>query len=130
MADMVRLPANPISEMTVDITAAIQGGKLVALVGPSGCGKSTALNLVAAVDPLEPSNIVDLGCGPGKLTASLLERWPGARIIGIDTSEEMIGAGIDVTDTRKTPDTIATAAGDLIGRKFDELMHIQCRNST
>lgn len=48
-------------------------------------------HLVAAVDRLEPSTIIDLGCGPGELTASLLERWPGARVIGIDSSEEMIG---------------------------------------
>jgi len=48
-------------------------------------------HLVAAVDHLEPSTVVDLGCGPGGLTATLLERWPKARITGIDTSEEMIG---------------------------------------
>jgi trans-aconitate 2-methyltransferase len=47
-------------------------------------------HLVAAVDHLEPSIVVDLGCGPGKLTAGLRKRWPGARIIGIDSSEEMI----------------------------------------
>jgi len=47
-------------------------------------------HLVAAVDHLEPETIVDLGCGPGELTATLLERWPTARISGVDTSEEMI----------------------------------------
>lgn len=48
-------------------------------------------HLVAAVAHLEPRHVADLGCGPGGLTASLLERWPAARILGIDTSEEMIG---------------------------------------
>jgi trans-aconitate 2-methyltransferase len=47
-------------------------------------------HLVASVAHLEPRSVVDLGCGPGGLTASLLERWPAARIIGIDNSEEMI----------------------------------------
>ena len=47
-------------------------------------------HLVAAVDHLEPEKVVDLGCGPGGLTATLLERWPEARITGVDTSEEMI----------------------------------------
>ena len=47
-------------------------------------------HLVAAVDHIEPSSIVDLGCGPGGLTASLLDHWPEARITGIDASEEMI----------------------------------------
>jgi trans-aconitate 2-methyltransferase len=47
-------------------------------------------HLVAAVDHLEASTIIDLGCGPGGLTATLLDHWPEARIKGIDTSEEMI----------------------------------------
>jgi trans-aconitate 2-methyltransferase len=47
-------------------------------------------HLVAAIDHLEPSTIVDLGCGTGKLTASLLDHWPGARITGIDSSAQMI----------------------------------------
>jgi trans-aconitate 2-methyltransferase len=47
-------------------------------------------HLVAAVDHLEPASVIDLGCGTGALTAALLERWPEARITGIDTSPEMI----------------------------------------
>ncbi len=47
-------------------------------------------HLVAAVADLDPRLVVDLGCGPGGLTATLLERWPAARIIGIDASQEMI----------------------------------------
>ena len=47
-------------------------------------------HLVAAVGHLDPSTVVDLGCGPGGLTATLLERWPAAQIVGVDTSQEMI----------------------------------------
>jgi trans-aconitate 2-methyltransferase len=47
-------------------------------------------HLVAAVNDLEPRIVVDLGCGPGGLTVTLLERWPEARITGVDTSEKMI----------------------------------------
>lgn len=47
-------------------------------------------HLVAAVDHLQPATVVDVGCGPGGLTATLLDRWPAARIVGIDTSQEMI----------------------------------------
>ena len=37
-----------------------------------------------------PGIVVDLGCGPGPLTLSLAQRWPGARIIGVDSSSEML----------------------------------------
>ena len=47
-------------------------------------------HLVAAIGELDPSVVVDLGCGPGLLTESLLERWPTAQIVGVDSSEEMI----------------------------------------
>jgi trans-aconitate 2-methyltransferase len=34
--------------------------------------------------------IVDLGCGPGHLTPVLRARWPKARIVGIDSSPQMV----------------------------------------
>jgi trans-aconitate 2-methyltransferase len=37
-----------------------------------------------------PSSVVDLGCGSGELTATLATRWPDARVLGIDSSPEMI----------------------------------------
>ena len=40
------------------------------------------VDLVARVDARAPSHVVDLGCGEGALTASLAQRWPGARVIG------------------------------------------------
>ncbi|MBF6044787.1 trans-aconitate 2-methyltransferase [Streptomyces sp. NRRL B-1677] len=47
-------------------------------------------DLLARVPVRDPARIVDLGCGPGNVTALLAERWPGARITGLDTSEEML----------------------------------------
>lgn len=37
-----------------------------------------------------PKRIVDLGCGPGNSAAVLAERWPGADIMGVDSSSVMI----------------------------------------
>jgi trans-aconitate 2-methyltransferase len=46
---------------------------------------------LAARIPLDaPSLIYDLGCGPGNSAAVLAERWPAARIVGVDNSPEML----------------------------------------
>ena len=37
-----------------------------------------------------PVQVVDLGCGPGNLTATLAERWPAAEVVGVDSSSEML----------------------------------------
>jgi trans-aconitate 2-methyltransferase len=47
-------------------------------------------DLLARLGDIQPATVVDLGCGPGNTTAQLVERWPKARITGIDSSEEMI----------------------------------------
>lgn len=47
-------------------------------------------DLLSRVGAERPRAVVDLGCGPGNLTATLASRWPGARIRGIDSSPEMI----------------------------------------
>jgi trans-aconitate 2-methyltransferase len=47
-------------------------------------------DLLARVRAENPALVVDLGCGPGDLTATLADRWPNARIVGLDNSPEMI----------------------------------------
>jgi trans-aconitate 2-methyltransferase len=49
-------------------------------------------DLVGRVAAEAPRVVVDLGCGPGTLTATLARRWPGGQIHGIDSSAEMIEA--------------------------------------
>jgi trans-aconitate 2-methyltransferase len=48
------------------------------------------VELLARVGADRPDDVVDLGCGPGNLTALLGARWPGARLRGLDSSPEMI----------------------------------------
>ncbi|UQN05843.1 methyltransferase domain-containing protein [Deinococcus sp. QL22] len=38
----------------------------------------------------QPRTVADLGCGTGHLTAALTERWSGARVLGLDSSAEML----------------------------------------
>ncbi len=49
-------------------------------------------DLIAQVAAENPRYVADLGCGPGNLTAVLAERWPRARVVGVDNSPEMIAA--------------------------------------
>ena len=51
------------------------------------------VELVARVGAESPQTVVDLGCGPGNLTALLRERWPHAALRGLDSSPEMIAPG-------------------------------------
>ena len=50
-----------------------------------------AVDLLARVALAAPRTIVDLGCGAGNVTNLLAARWPGAGIVGVDNSEEMLG---------------------------------------
>lgn len=51
--------------------------------------------LVARVPVDAPRQVVDLGCGPGRLTRRLAERWPAARVVGVDNSATMIAAAAE-----------------------------------
>lgn len=48
------------------------------------------VDLLARVGASSPGTVVDLGCGPGNLTRLLAERWPGARVTGVDSSTTMV----------------------------------------
>ena len=49
-----------------------------------------AVDLLNRVDLESPSVVYDLGAGAGNVTELLARRWPNARIIGVDNSEEML----------------------------------------
>ena len=65
------------------------------------------VELLARVGATAPRRVVDLGCGPGNLTRMLAERWPGADVLGLDSSAEMVqqasataGLRFEVADLR------------------------------
>ena len=48
-------------------------------------------DLLAMIDLRDGMRVVDLGCGSGELTARLADALPESDVVGIDSSEEMLG---------------------------------------
>jgi len=66
-----------------------------------------ALDLLARVPVAAPATVVDLGCGTGNVTCVLADRWPAARITGVDGSPEMLA------EARGTAPDIAWIEADI-----------------
>jgi trans-aconitate 2-methyltransferase len=49
-------------------------------------------DLLAAVPTAKADRVADIGCGPGNSTEILAARYPGAAVIGVDNSPDMIAA--------------------------------------
>lgn len=67
-------------------------------------------DLVGRIGHAAPRRVVDLGCGPGELTAVLARRWPNAEVVGLDASPEMIDRARALGDA---PPNLAFALGDV-----------------
>ena len=51
-----------------------------------------AIDLLTRVPLQQAERVADLGCGPGNSTRLLVERWPAAMVIGIDSSSDMLAS--------------------------------------
>jgi trans-aconitate 2-methyltransferase len=49
-----------------------------------------AIDLLGHVETTAPKLVYDLGCGAGNVTRLIAERWPEAKIVGVDGSAEML----------------------------------------
>jgi trans-aconitate 2-methyltransferase len=83
------------------------------------------VELVARVGAAAPRTVVDLGCGEGALTASLAQRWPGARVTGIDSSATMLAAAA----AHSVPGRIEFAQGDVRTWSADERPDVVISNA-
>ena len=84
-----------------------------------------AVDLAARID-INPSEIIDIGCGPGNSTRVVKNRFPNARAVGLDSSENMLEAA-----RRDNPDCEflkRDAGGDLseFSGKFDVVFSNAC----
>jgi trans-aconitate 2-methyltransferase len=67
------------------------------------------IDLLSRVHAEAPATVVDLGCGEGTMTATLADRWPGARVTGVDSSPEMLAAAA----SSAIPDRVEFTAADV-----------------
>jgi len=51
-----------------------------------------ARELLARVTLTDAARVYDLGCGPGNSTELLVERFPGAKVVGTDNAEAMLAS--------------------------------------
>ncbi|MBC7276273.1 methyltransferase domain-containing protein [Nocardioides sp.] len=80
------------------------------------------VDLLRRVGADRPKTVVDLGCGPGNLTALAAERWPDARVVGLDSSSAMIdkarasvdGVDFAVADLRDWADSAVPGSVDVL----------------
>src|SRR3954447_20721925 len=82
------------------------------------------VELVARIAAADPHRVVDLGCGPGNLTSLLADRWPGADVVGLDSSPEM------VERARGVDQRIAFDVADLRDWRPDEPVDVLVSNAT
>lgn len=81
------------------------------------------VDLLQRVGATAPRHVVDLGCGPGNLTALLAERWPGADVLGVDSSPEMLARAAAVPGVR-------AGLGDVRTWQPDEPVDVLLSNAT
>jgi trans-aconitate 2-methyltransferase len=82
--------------------------------------------LLARIGHPDPHEIIDLGCGPGTTTLHLLERWPDAHVVGIDSSPEMI----DHARPLESPGRLEFRHADLRQWKADKPVDVLITSAT
>jgi len=63
-----------------EVSLAVEGGELTAIMGPSGSGKSTLLNLIAGIDRPSGGRVLVAGEDLGRLNEARLARFRRARL--------------------------------------------------
>jgi trans-aconitate 2-methyltransferase len=71
-------------------------------------------DLLARVGAEMPRYVVDMGCGPGNLTATLAQRWPSAAVCGVDNSPQMIETARQLAPAASLRSAGASASGSVL----------------
>jgi trans-aconitate 2-methyltransferase len=80
-------------------------------------------DLVQRIPLIDAANAADIGCGPGNSTEVLRQRYPQARIVGVDSSPDMIEAA-----RQRLPD-VAFEVGDIREWRLEERLDVILANA-
>jgi trans-aconitate 2-methyltransferase len=78
--------------------------------------------LVARIAHPGAREVADLGCGPGTLTAELWDKWPAARVLGLDNSPEMLAEAHKIAVPGRVEFELADVAAWEPDRRFDVIV--------
>lgn len=88
------------------------------------------VDMVSRIDTSKPRRVVDLGCGPGNLTALLPARWPGADVLGIDSSKDMVDRALNDGASAGGVGGVRFELGDVRTWRADEPVDVLLANAT
>lgn len=85
-----------------------------------------AIDLAARIPLEDPSEIIDVGCGPGNSSRVLKNRFPDAHVLGADSSENMLTRARE--DNPDMDFVLLDAGGDMSGYdgRFDVVFSNAC----
>ena len=82
--------------------------------------------MIAGLDLPSGGSVLEIGCGTGRNLEMIGKRWPGARLFGLDISEEMLksaSAKLGTAASLAQGDATGFEAFDLFGRtQFDRVV--------
>ena len=88
-----------------------------------------AHDLAARIPLRDARSILDIGCGPGNSTAAVAARYPGARVLGVDSSENMVAAACAAHPEFEFRVCEAPQGLDALGGGFDIVFSNACSGS-
>ena len=83
-------------------------------------------DLAARIPLRDARSILDIGCGPGNSTAAVAARYPGARELGVDSSENMVAAACAAHPEFEFRVCEAPQGLDALGGGFDIVFSNAC----
>ena len=83
-------------------------------------------DLAARIPLRDARSILDIGCGPGNSTAAVAARYPGARVLGVDSSENMVAAACAAHPEFEFRVCEAPQGLDALGGGFDIVFSNAC----